>query len=106
MKIFNINKKRFMSYIKDYFKKVIAYLKNWKEAQVEGYKKFGDFEFHSKANGWNNKDEKIRNAFIFYLEDDTTKGPMFYFFKDGLEEGVRLNIRNIFLSNNIVLKEL
>ena len=95
-----------MSYIKEYFKKVIAYLENWKEGQVEGFKKFDDIEFYTKANRWNNKDEKIRNVFIFYSEDDTTKGLLFYFFKDGLKEGVKLNIRNIFLSNNIVLKEL
>ncbi len=99
LKQVNMSKKEFMAYIKDYFKKIIAYLEeNGKKDRVEGFKKgaqafikfivpkFDDIELYTGANGENDDGEIVGGVCISYWEDDSAKGPMFYFFKDGLKE--------------------
>ena len=95
----NMSKKVFMAYIKDYFKKVIAYLEeNGKADRVDGFKKgaqafikfivpkYDEIELYTGANGENDEGEIVGGVCISYWEDDSAKGPMFYFFKDGLKE--------------------
>ena len=99
LKQVNMSKKEFMAYIKDYFKKIIAYLEeNGKKDRVDGFKKgaqafikfivpkFDDIELYTGANGENDDGEIVGGICISYWEDDSAKGPMFYFFKDGLKE--------------------
>ena len=99
LKQVNMSKKEFMAYIKDYFKKIIAYLEeNGKKDRVGGFKKgaqafikfivpkFDDIELYTGANGENDDGEIVGGICISYWEDDSAKGPMFYFFKDGLKE--------------------
>ena len=99
LKQVNMSKKEFMAYIKDCFKKIIAYLEeNGKKDRVEGFKKgaqafikfivpkYDDIELYTGANGENDDGEIVGGICISYWEDDSAKGPMFYFFKDGLKE--------------------
>ena len=99
LKQVNMSKKEFMAYIKDYFKKVIAYLEeNGKKDRVEGFKKgaqafikfivpkYDEIELYTGANGENDEGEIVGAVCISYWEDESAKGPMFYFFKDGLKE--------------------
>lgn len=99
LKQVNMSKKEFMAYIKDYFKKIIAYLEeNGKKDRVDGFKKgaqafikfivpkYDDIEIYTGANGENDDGEIVGGVCISYWEDDSAKGPMFYFFKDGLKE--------------------
>ena len=99
LKQVNMSKKEFMAYIKGYFKKVIAYLEeNGKKDRVEGFKKgaqafikfivpkYDDIELYTGAHGENEDGDIVGGVCISYWEDDTAKGPMFYFFKDGLKE--------------------
>jgi len=99
LKQVNMSKKEFMAYIKDYFKKLIAYMEeNGKKDRVDGFKKgaqafikfiiphFDDIEIYTGANGENDEGEIVGSVCISYWEDDTATGPMFYFFKDGLKE--------------------
>ena len=94
-----MSKKEFMAYIKDYFKKIIAYLEeNGKKDRVDGFKKgaqafikfiigkYDDVELYTGANGENEDGEIVGGICISYWEDEEAKGPMFYFFKDGLKE--------------------
>ena len=98
LKQVNMSKKEFMAYIKDYFKKIIAYLEeNGKKDRVDGFKKgaqafikfivpkFDDIELYTGANGENDDGEIVGGICISYWEDETAKGPMFYFFQDGLK---------------------
>ena len=98
LKQVNMSKKEFMAYIKDYFKKLIAYMEeNGKKDRVEGFKKgaqafikfiiphFDDIELYTGANGENDDGEIVGSVCISYWEDETAKGPMFYFFQDGLK---------------------
>ena len=99
LKQVNMSKKEFMAYIKDYFKKIIAYLEeNGKKDRVDGFKKgaqafikfivpkFDDIELYTGAHGENDEGEIVGGVCISYWEDESAKGPMFYFFKDGLKE--------------------
>ena len=99
LKQVNMSKKEFMAYIKDYFKKIIAYLEeNGKKDRVDGFKKgaqafikfivpkYDDIELYTGANGENDDGEIVGGICISYWEDEEAKGPMFYFFKDGLKE--------------------
>ena len=99
LKQVNMSKKEFMAYIKDYFKKVIAYLEeNGKSDRVDGFKKgaqefikfivpkFDDIELYTGANGENDEGDIVGAICIAYWEKDDAPGPMFYFFKDGLKE--------------------
>ena len=99
LKQVNMSKKEFMAYIKDYFKKIIAYLEeNGKKDRVEGFKKgaqafikfivpkFDDIELYTGAHGENDDGEIVGGICISYWEDEGAQGPMFYFFKDGLKE--------------------
>ena len=99
LKQVNMSKKEFMAYIKDYFKKVIAYLEeNGKADRVDGFKtgaqafikfivpKYDEIELYTGANGENDDGEIVGGVCVSYWEDDSAKGPMFYFFKDGLKE--------------------
>ena len=98
LKQVNMSKKEFMAYIKDYFKKLIAYMEeNGKKDRVEGFKKgaqafikfiiphFDDIEIYTGPNGENEEGDIVGGVCISYWEDDTAKGPMFYFFQDGLK---------------------
>ena len=99
LKQVNMSKKEFMAYIKDYFKKLIAYMEeNGKKDRVEGFKKgaqafikfiiphFDDIELYTGDHGENDDGEIVGSVCISYWEDETAKGPMFFFFKDGLKE--------------------
>ena len=99
LKQVNMSKKEFMAYIKDYLKKIIAYLEeNGKKDRVEGFKKgaqafikfivpkFDDIELYTGAHGENDDGEIVGGICISYWEDEGAQGPMFYFFKDGLKE--------------------
>ncbi len=99
LKQVNMSKKEFMAYIKDYFKKVIAYLEeNGKKDRVEGFKKgaqafikfivpkFDEIELYTGANGENDDGEIVGGICISFWEDDSAPGPIFFFFKDGLKE--------------------
>ena len=99
LKQVNMNKKEFMAYIKDYFKKIIAYLEeNGKKDRVDGFKKgaqafikfivpkYDEIELYTGANGENEDGEIVGGICISYWENEEAKGPMFYFFKDGLKE--------------------
>ena len=99
LKQVNMSKKEFMAFIKDYFKKIIAYLEeNGKSDRVESFKKgaqafikfivpkFDDIEIYTGANGESEDGEIVGGICISYWENDEDKGPMFYFFKDGLKE--------------------
>ena len=99
LKQINMSKKEFMAYIKDYFKKIIAYLEeNGKKDRVDGFKKgaqafikfivpkYDDIELYTGAHGENDDGEIVGGICISYWEDEEAKGPMFYFFKDGLKE--------------------
>ena len=99
LKQVNMSKKEFMAYIKDYFKKIITYLEeNGKSDRVDSFKKgaqafvkfivpkFDEIELYTGANGENDDGEIVGGICISYWEDESAKGPMFYFFKDGLKE--------------------
>ena len=99
LKQVNMSKKEFLAYIKDYFKKIVTYLEeNGKSDRVEGFKKgaqafikfiiphFDDLELYTGAHGENEDGDIVGGICISYWEDDQAKGPMFYFFKDGLKE--------------------
>ena len=99
LKQVNMSKKEFMAYIKDYFKKVIAYLEeNGKSDRVDSFKKgaqefikfivpkYDDIELYTGANGENDEGDIVGAICIAYWEKDDAPGPMFYFFKDGLKE--------------------
>ena len=99
LKQINMSKKEFMAYIKDYFKKVIAYLEeNGKKDRIDGFKKgaqefikfiipkYDDIELYTGANGENDDGDIVGCVCIAYWEKDDAPGPMFYFFKDGLKE--------------------
>ena len=99
LKQVNMSKKEFMAYIKDYFKKVISYLEeNGKKDRVDGFKKgaqafikfivpkYDEIELYTGANGENDDGDIVGGVCISYWEDESAKGPMFYFFKDGLKE--------------------
>ena len=98
LKQVNMSKKEFMAYIKDYFKKIIAYLEEHDQKdRVEGFKKgaqafikfivpkFDEVELYTGANGENDDGEIVGGVCISYWEDESAPGPIFYFFKDGLK---------------------
>ena len=99
LKQINMSKKEFLAYIKDYFKKVITYLEeNGKSDRVEGFKQgaqsfvkfiiphYDDLELYTGAHGENEDGDIVGAICISYWEDESAKGPVFYFFKDGLKE--------------------
>ena len=99
LKQVNMSKKEFVAYIKDYFKKIVAYLeKNGKSDRVDSFKKgaqdfikfiipkYDEIEIYTGANGENEDGEIVGGICISYWENEEAKGPMFYFFKDGLKE--------------------
>ena len=99
LKQVHMSKKEFMAYIKDYFKKIIAYLEeNGKKDRIDGFKKgaqafikfiiskYDEIELYTGPNGESDDGEIVGGICISYWEDETAKGPMFYFFKDGLKE--------------------
>ena len=99
LKQVHMSKKEFMAYIKDYFKKVVTYLEsNGKSDRVDRFKKgaaafikfiipkYDEIELYTGANGESEDGEIVGGICISYWEDESAKGPMFYFFKDGLKE--------------------
>ena len=95
----HMSKKEFVAFIKDYFKKIVTYLEeNGKKDRVEGFKKgaqafikfivpkYDEVELYTGANGENEDGEIVGGICISYWENEEAKGPMFYFFKDGLKE--------------------
>merc|ERR1712141_320882 len=85
----------YMNYLKDYMKRVVAYLEsNDKKDQVEGFKKningvmkgllgrFNDLQFYTGEN----MDPKGMIILVDYKEVDGEEGPIVMFFKHGLEE--------------------
>jgi len=88
------SKPEFMTYMKEYLKKLKAHLeenegKDKADAFQKGAQdfikfvvsKFTDFEFYLGAS------EKMEGALIFsFWEDESASGPVFYYFKDGYKE--------------------
>merc|ERR1712001_775737 len=85
----------YMNYLKDYMKRVVAYLEsNDKKDQVEGFKKningvmkgllgrFNDLQFYTGEN----MDPKGMIILVDYKEVDGEERPIVMFFKHGLEE--------------------
>merc|ERR1711868_276671 len=85
----------YMNYLKDYMKRVVAYLEsNDKKDQVEGFKKningvmkgllgkFNDLQFFTGEN----MDPKGMIVLVEYKEVDGEERPVVIFFKHGLEE--------------------
>merc|ERR1711941_19104 len=85
----------YMNYLKDYMKRVVAYLEsNDKKDQVEGFKKningvmkgllgrFNDLQFYTGEN----MDPKGMIVLVDYKEVDGEERPIVMFFKHGLEE--------------------
>jgi len=85
----------YMNYLKDYMKRVVAYLEsNDKKDQVEGFKKningvmkgllgkFNDLQFFTGEN----MDPKGMIILVEYKEVDGEERPVVMFFKHGLEE--------------------
>merc|ERR1711941_12088 len=85
----------YMNYLKDYMKRVVAYLEsNDKKDQVEGFKKningvmkgllrrFNDLQFYTGEN----MDPKGMIVLVDYKEVDGEERPIIMFFKHGLEE--------------------
>ena len=82
LKQVNMSKKEFMAYIKDYFKK----LKKGAQAFIKFIiPHFDDVELYTGDHGENDDGEIVGSVCISYWEDETAKGPMFYFFQDGLK---------------------
>ena len=95
---YSMSKKEFMAYIKDYFKKIIAHLEaTGKSSRVDSFKKgateftkfivpkFDDVTLYIGQNG--ESDDGLEGGIaISYWESDTAPGPVFFFFKDGLDE--------------------
>jgi len=84
-----------MNYLKDYMKRVVAYLEsNDKKDQVEGFKKningvmkgllgkFNDLQFFTGEN----MDPKGMIVLVEYKEVNGEERPVVMFFKHGLEE--------------------
>ena len=101
LKQVNMSKKEFIAYIKDYFKKIVTYFEeNGKKDRIESFKKsvqafmkfivpkLYDIELYTRAKGENYEGEIVGGICISYWVDDSAKGPIFYFFKDGLKEEV------------------
>ncbi len=88
------SKSDFMTFIKNYLKNMVAYLKeNGKENRVADFQKgaqnfvksvvpkFDDFTFYLGTS------ESMDGALVLsFWENEEAAGPMFYFFKDGLKE--------------------
>ena len=93
-----MSKKDFMSYFKDFFKKVVTYLEEHdKNDRVDSFKKgaiafikfiiphFDDLELYIGASHQEHEDVEGGIA-IAYWEDESARGPVVYFFKDALRE--------------------
>ena len=94
----NMSKKEFMALMKIISKNCYLFKRKWKKDRVDGFKKgaqafikfivpkFDEVELYTGAHGENDDGEIVGAICISYWEDETAKGPMFYFFKDGLKE--------------------
>ena len=93
------SKKEFMAYIKEYFKKVVAYLEEHGKAdRVPLFKKgatdfikfivpkFDELQFYTGSSHNEGEDDLEGGICISYWEDESAAGPVIYFFKDGLKE--------------------
>ena len=95
---YSMSKKEFMSYIKEYFKKIVDHLeKSGKSNRVETFKKgataftkfivpkFDDLTLYIGQNG--EGDDGLEGGIaISYWENESAPGPVLYFFKDALDE--------------------
>ena len=95
---YSMSKKEFMSYIKEYFKKIVERLeKLGKSDRIETFKKgataftkfivpkFDDLTLYIGQNG--EGDDGLEGGIaISYWEDESGPGPVFFFFKDALDE--------------------
>ena len=93
-----MSKKEFMAYIKEYFKKIVAYLEsNGKKDRIDTFKKgatdfikfivphFDDLELYTGAS--HHDDDDLEGGIVIqYWEDDSAPGPVLYYFKDALKE--------------------
>lgn len=96
---YTMTKKEFMSYLKAYFAKVVKYLEeNGKADRVADFKKgataftkfivgkFDEIELYIGKSHSEDDDEVKGGIAISYWEDEGAKGPMIYFFMDGMKE--------------------
>ena len=99
LKQVHMNRREFISYLRDYFNQIVTYLQeNGRSDRVDGFKKgvqafikfifhkYDEIELFTGAHGVNDDGEIVGGICISYWENDEAKGPMFYFFKDGLRE--------------------
>ena len=96
----NMSKKEFMAFLKGYFAKIVAYLnENGKADRVDTFKKgataftkfivphFDEIEIYTGKSHNPDEDDEIKGSIaISFWEDESAKGPVFYFFRDGLNE--------------------
>ena len=88
-----------MSFLKAYFAKIVKYLEdNGKADRVDTFKKgateftkfivpkFDEIEIYTGKSHSEDDDEIKGSVAISFWEDESAKGPVFYFFNDGLKE--------------------
>lgn len=106
----HLTKKEFMAFLKSYFGKIVKYLTdNGKADRVDTFKKgateftkyivpkFDEIEIYTGKSHSTEDDDEIKGSLaISFWEDESAKGPVFYFFMDGLRE-VKCQISFIFL---------
>ena len=93
-----MSKKEFMAYIKEYFKKIVAYLEsNNQKDRVDTFKKgatefikfivphYDEVELYTGAS--HHDDDDLEGGIVVqYWEDEEADGPVLYYFKDALKE--------------------
>ena len=94
----HMSKKEFMAYIKEYFKKIVAYLEsNGKSDRVDTFKKgatefikfivphYDEVELYTGSS--HHDDDDLEGGIVIqYWEDEEAPGPVLYYFKDALKE--------------------
>ena len=94
----HMSKKEFMAYIKEYFKKIVAYLEsNGKSDRVYTFKKgatefikfivphYDEVELYTGSS--HHDDDDLEGGIVIqYWEDEEAPGPVLYYFKDALKE--------------------
>ena len=94
----HMSKKEFMAYVKEYFKKIVAFLEeNGKKDRIDTFKKgatdfikfivphYDEIELYTGASH-NDEDDLEGGIVIQYWEDESASAPVLYLFNDALTE--------------------